>query len=263
MREPWLHQETDPPGGSGEGADTGAGRPDWLEERYQSVEDQAKAYGESRKEMDRLRSQMEEERAQWSAALEQISQQQQAPAPQQPGLDPQTNQLLAAYQQAIDSGDAAAQLAIQVALNQQATASLIEERFKEFTPKIEQQQQADRDIAFQIAQDRVARQYGDKWAELSPEVNKWLHEHASWLPTVNSPEAFEQVIREGAMSIEGAKAAQQLAELEAARNARLSAQTATGGSTTQHPTATDDKKKAWEEVKNAPVVSYSDLVSRG
>lgn len=258
LDHPWVHQETDPSGGTaGEGKDD---RPEWLPENFKAPEDLVKSYDESRREMDRLRSQMEDERAQWTAALEQITANQQTQPP--PGQFVAANpiaQFADAIQQARESGDAATELGLQLALQKQMMDQAIQEQFKQVNPLLETQQQADRDIAFTIAQDRVARQYGDRWAEIAPDVNKWLHEHASWLPSQNSPEAFEQVIREGAASIEGAKAAQQLAELEAARNARLSAQTATGGSTTRHPTATPEKQQEWEAVKNAPVSSYSDI----
>lgn len=240
-----------------EGVDTGSGRPEWLPDQFKDPTSLVKSYEESRKEMDRLRSQLDEERTQFAAALERIEQNT-TPAPQT-GYDPQTNQLLAAFQQAVENQDAAAMLSIQLALNQQATAQVIDEKIKGLSPQLEQQQQADRDIAFQIAQDRVARQYGDNWQELAPEVNSWLHEHASWLPTVNSPDAFEQVIREGVTAIEGRKAAEALAALEADRAAKLSAATATASGGARFPTATDEKKQAWDAIKGADIGSYSQI----
>jgi hypothetical protein len=184
------------------------------------------------------------------------------PTPPQ-GPDAQTNALLQDYERAVSSGDAAAQLAITLALQTQVMDQRLEERFKTLEPKLEGQSKADRDIAFEIAQDRVAKGYGDQWADLQPDVQKWLHEHSAWLPTTNSPEAFENVIREAAKTVVNEKAAEQLAALNADRAAKLTAQTATGSGQGRYPTQTDDKKQAWEEVKNADVGSYGQMRGNG
>lgn len=234
-------------------------RPAWLPPNFKDPEALAKSYEESRKEMDRLRSQLDEERQQFSAALEQVQAVTQQAA--QPQVDP-ANQLLYQYQQAVESGDAATQLAIQAALMQQAASNAVEERFKTFAPQIEAQQNADRDIAFRFAEQRVAAQYGEQWADLSADVDKWLREHPAWMPTVNTPDAFETVIGEAARYVANERAAARLAEVESARAARLSAQTGTG-STGRYPTATDEKKQAWDEIKSAEVGSYSAIANRG
>lgn len=215
-----------------------------------------KSYEESRKEMDRLRSELDDERAQFQAALERIEAAQPQP---QAHFEAQSNPMIAAYQQAVEAGDAQAMLAIQIALSQQATADVLDKKLGEFKPQLETQSQADRDIAFTIAQDRVRAEYGDRWAEIAPDVNAWLHEHSAWLPTVNSPDAFAQVIREGAKTVEGAKAQERLAAIEADRAAKLSATTATGGGAARFPTVTDDKKQAWDEIKSAQVGSYGSV----
>ena len=238
-----------------EGVDQGDGRPGWLPQNFKSPEDLAKSYEESRKEMDRLRSQLDEERGQFAAALERIE----AVQAQQTQPAEFQNPILAQWQAAVENGDAAAQLAIHLQLQQQMMDQTLEKRFSELSPKLEASQQADRDIAFEIAQDRVARQYGDKWGDLAPEVNAWLHEHSAWLPSVNSPDAFESVIREGVTAIEGRKAAERLAALEADRAAKLSSTTATASGGTRFPTATDEKKQAWDAIKGADVGSYSQI----
>lgn len=243
-----------------EGVDNG--RPDWLPENFKTPEDLAKSYDESRREMDKLRSERDEERAQFAAALERIEAATTTQQQREPTGDPQANQLLSAYAQAVEAGDAAAMLSIQLALNQQATAQVIDERLGKLTPQLESQSKADRDIAFEIASERVAKQYGDQWPDVQPEVQKWLKEHQSWLPTTNSPEAFEQVIREGASIIVNAKAAEQLAAAQQDREAKLTAQTATGGASGKHPIVTDEKKAAWNEVVNADVGSYSQARSK-
>lgn len=245
--------------GGGEGADT---RPEWLPSNFKSPEDLAKSYEESRKEMDRLRSQNDEERAQFAAALERMesvqqSQQQQFQA--QPGVDPQTQQLLAQYQQAVENQDAAAQLAITLGLQQQMMDQALEARFKTLEPTLNTQSQADRNIAFELGQERVAKQFGDQWEAIQPDVQAWLNEHQAWLPTVNDPAAFEKVVREGADIVLNAKRAEALAAVEADRAAKLSAQGATGAGQGRYPIATDDKKQAWADIASADVGSYGQM----
>lgn len=261
--KPWLLTETTPDaagdGGTGEGAD----RPDFLLDRFKTPEDQARAYAEAEKEMNRLRAQADTDREQFAAALERIEADRPDPAPQQPnGLDAQTNQLLQAYQAAVESGDGAAQLSIQLALNQQATAQLLDDRLSKLTPQLDTQAQADRNIAFELANERVAKQYGDRWAEIQPEVQAWLKEHQSWLPQENSPDAFTAVIREGAQIVTNAKAAEALAAVEKDRAAKIGAQTAQGSGQGKYPTATPEKQQEWADVVAAQNVSYSDLTSR-
>jgi len=237
------------------------GRPEWLPDQFKTPEDLAKSYDESRREMDRLRSSLDEERQQFAAALERIEAVQQQPAPAE-GLDPRTNQLLTQYQQAVESGDAAAQLAITLGLQQDMMNQALEERFKTLEPKLGEAAQADRTIAFELASERVAKAYGDDWGELKEPVQAWLREHQSWLPAVNDPNAFEVVIREAASTVVNEKAATRLKELEADRAAKLSAATATGSGQGRFPTATDDKKQQWQEIKDAPVISYADMMNR-
>lgn len=240
-----------------EGVDDGSGRPAWLPEQFQTPEALAKSYDESRREMDKLRSERDEERAQFAAALERIEAAQ-TPPPAAQG----DNQLLNAWNQAVEAGDANAQLAISIQLQQQMLTTELDKRFEKLTPQLESQSKADRDIAFEIASERVAKQHGDAWAEIQPEVQAWLKEHQTWLPTTNSPEAFEQVIREGAQIIVNAKAAERLQAAEADRAAKISTQTATGSGSGKFPIVTDEKKQAWAEVQSADVGSYSQARSK-
>jgi hypothetical protein len=237
-------------------------RPDFLLDRFKTPEDQARAYAEAEKEMNRLRAQAEQDRAEFAAALEQMTELQAQQQPQQPGLDPQTNQLLASYQQAVDNGDAAAQLAITMALQQQMLDQKLEERFQKLGPQLDDGRQADRDIAFRIAEDRVQRQFTDEqWNEIHPDVQRWLNEHQGYLPQTNDPVAFETVITEAARTVVNEKAAERLAALEADRAAKLAAQSASGTGQGRFPTDTDEKKQEWQAVVDAPVASYSQLRS--
>lgn len=239
-------------GGTGEGAD----RPAWLPDNFKDAEAFRKSYDEQRKEMDRLRTSSDEERAQFAAALERVNETQQQQFQPQPGMDPQTQADLNAYQAAVESGDAAAQLAITLSLNQRMLGPMLDARFNELKPTLDTQSHNDRTMAFELAQERVGKQYGDDWKDLQPEVQAWLVEHQSWLPTVNDPNAFEAVIREGAQTVVNAKKAELLAAFESDRAAKLSAQGATGAGQGRYPTTGDDKKQAWDEVVGADVGSY-------
>lgn len=263
MRLDLYENETTPegvdPGGTGD-------RPDYLLEKFKSPEDQARAYAEAEKEMARLRSQGEEERAQFAAALERIEAA--TPAPQQqfqaqPGVDPEIAAQLSAYSNAMEAGDTQTAFVIQLALNQRLTqqtvSSALDERFKELKPALDTQSQADRNIAFELGQERVAKQFGEEWNDIQPEVQAWLNEHQAWLPTVNDPAAFEKVVREGAEIVVNAKKAQALAAFEADRQAKLGAQTAAGSGSGRHSTLGDGKKEAWDEIAGATTGSYGQM----
>jgi hypothetical protein len=246
---------------NGDGADDGGTgeAPDWLLPKFKTPEDQARAYAEAEKEMQKLRAQADQERAQFAEALERIETVQQPAPPQQSGLDPQTQQLLSAYDQAVQAQDSAAMLSIQIALSQQATAQLLDDRFEKLAPRLDSQSQADRNIAFELGQERVAKQFGDQWDSIQPDVQAWLNEHQAWLPTVNDPAAFEKVVREGADIVLNERRAKELAAFESDRQAKLSTQTAQGSGSGKYPTATDDKKQAWAEVAGADIGSYGQM----
>jgi hypothetical protein len=238
-----------------------AQRPEYLLDKFSTESEQARAYAEAEKEMNRLRSAADEERAQFAAALEQMAavQQQQQQQPPQPGFDPQANQLLSQLQYARENGDIASELAMTLGLQQQMLRDELKNFQTTLEPRLGEQAQADRTISFEIAQERVAKTYGDQWKEIAPDVNTWLREHPNWLPTANDPNQFEQVILEAAKYVANDKAAQQLAKMQADRDAKLASQTATG-SGAAHPLVTDEKKAAWEEIKNAGGTSYADIV---
>lgn len=237
-------------------------RPDYLLDRFKTEGDQAQAYAESEKEMNRLRAQNDKERAEFASALEQMSAMQAQATPPQQGLDPQTNQLLSQFQYARDNGDVAAELAMTLALQQQMLTQTLDERFKTLAPQLDDQRQADRDIAFRIAEDRVQRGFGDEqWAEIQPAVDEWLRSHPAYLPQVNDPVAFETVIREAAQIVVNANATEKLAEIETDRQTKLAQQTATGTGQGRYPTQTDEKAKEWQAVVDAPVSSYSQIRS--
>jgi len=245
-------------GGTGEGAD----RPEWLQEKFKTAEDQAKAYAEAEKRMNQLQAQADDERKQFAAAIEQMeamTARQDSPPPA--GVDPQTQQLLAQYNQAFEAGDSAAVLAIQLGLQQQMMNEALDARFKDLKPTLDTQSQADRNIAFELAQERVAKTYGDDWETIQPGVQKWLNEHPSVLPVVNDPAQFEAVVREATQIVVNERRAEQFAAFEADRAAKLGAQTAQGSGQGRYPIATDEKKQAWDEVKSADTGSYSERMS--
>src|SRR5262245_38245217 len=93
-------------------------RPDWMVEKFTTVEDQARAYAEAEREMGRMREEMARDRDNFQIALQNMEalrpEDQQTPPPQQ--YNPDQDPLLQQYQQALDMGDARALLAINLEL---------------------------------------------------------------------------------------------------------------------------------------------------
>lgn len=242
-------------------AEAAQGRPEWLPEKFQSGEALAQSYLEAEKEMARLREQQRIDQQQFTEALERLeaNYQQQAPQPIQQG-DLSQDPTVVALQRALAEGDAAAALAIQLGLTQQLIEQSNQSLIKELKPGLDSQQQAQRDLAFTAASDRVARALGDQWTEIQPAVQQWLRDHPTLLPNVNDPAEFEKVIVEGVQIVQAQKAHERLTALEADRAAKLAAQTGTGSGTGRFSTVTDEKKQAWDEVKSADAGGYSSAV---
>src|SRR5262252_2452878 len=97
-------------------------RPDWLLDKFKSVDDQARSYGEAEQRLVALQAQLDQEREQFSSALQNMeSMREQETQQQHQRWDPNADPLIQNYQRAIDEGDAQAMLAIQLELNRQIT----------------------------------------------------------------------------------------------------------------------------------------------
>lgn len=242
---------------------TEAERPEFLLEKFATTEDQAKGYAEAERRMTQLTSELqkkdEEIRKRDETFAEAISRFENQP---QQAYNPSLDPLVQQYQQAVDNGDAAAQLAIQVAINQQSTTQIIDQKMDALKPALTAQEEAQREQAFQMAQDRMSNKYGDQWSEdLQNQVFERLRKNPAFLPQVASPDGYTMAMEEQVNVIEGAKARQQLKAYEDDRTAKLQAQGLTGAAS-RSSEPTDAEKAAWDEVKNTKTNSYEDMMNR-
>jgi hypothetical protein len=241
-----------------EGTPAPEARPEWLPEQFKSPEDLARSYDEMRRETDRVREEARKDREQFAEALALIEAQ---PAQQQAPYNPSQDPLVARYQEALENGDAATAFAIQLAVSQQQTEELLDRKFKEFQPAISAQEEAQRDTAFTLAQERMQRQYGDRWEELQPQVFDRLRQDQRLLPQAASVDGYAMAMIEQANIIEAGRIVTERQAEERDRAAKLAAQGLTGTTSRGGP-PTDAAKAAWKEVQDAPTSSFADLLNR-
>lgn len=238
-------------------------RPDFLLEKFETPEDQAKAYAEAEKEMSRMREEMSREREQFAAALqnlEDLRPAEQTPPPAAPPYDPNSDPLLTAYQQALDMGDARALLAINLDLQRQMTQQAIAEGMKDLSGRVEKTQEIDREVAITLATERVARQHED-WEELAPEVGRLLQANAEWIPSNSSIEAYEKAIGQAARVIKAEKILAENARNENVRQQKLASQGLTGDSA--RALSPEEGQREWDTVKNAKLTGYAGILGSG
>lgn len=238
-------------------------RPDFLLEKFESPEDQAKAYAEAEREMSRMREEMARERDQFAAALQNIEslrtpedppQQQQF---QQQPYAPENDPLLQQYQQALDMGDARALLAINLELNRQMTQQAIQEGMKDLSGRVEKSQDVDREVAITLATERVARQHED-WEELAPEVGRLLQQNVEWIPSTSSIEAYEKAIGQAARVVRAERILADNTRNESVRQQKISSQGLTGDSARTF--SPEEQQKEWDLVRNAKLTGYSGVI---
>lgn len=239
-------------------------RPDFLLEKFETPEDQARAYAEAEKEMSRMRAEMDREREQFTSALQNLESlrpdeyQQQAP-PQQ-NYNPDNDPLLAQYQQALDMGDARALLAINLELNRQMTQQAIDEGMKGLNTKVEQNQNVDREVAITLATERVARQHPD-WEEIAPDVGRLLQQNSEWIPTNSSIDSYEKAIGQAARVVRAEKILAENDRTQQVRQQKLATQGLTGDSA--RVASPEEMTKEWDAVKNARLTGYSGILGNG
>ena len=148
-------------------------RPEWLDKKFESVEAQAQAYAEAQRAM----SQAIERQRQTEARLEELAvAQQREPEVQQPDFGPQN-----AYQMwvnAVEEGDAMAQLGVLAYLNQQQ----IQQEIAKVTPPADSSGEQNAQVFAALVEQQTAANYGDEWETLKPEVGQLLQEHPHLLP---------------------------------------------------------------------------------
>lgn len=242
IRDMLAVQETDEAAGTEIPAEPE--RPAWLPENFQTPEALASSWDETRRELGRLQTERDNDRKQYEAALAAITEQQQA---QQ--WSPQTDPMISAYQRALDEGDAATALAIQMQVSQAATAQMLDQRFSQFEERVGPAvSDTDREVVLRLAEQQVAPEFGDRWPEIAGAINDRLAETIPGVqPTVDG---YARAIREAAMLAEYGRLRTMEQQAEAERQAKLAAQTLTG-STARVPTDTDEKRSEWERVKAA------------
>lgn len=234
-------------------------RPEWLLEKFGSPEDQARAYAESEKEMQRMRSEMDRQQAQFAEALQNMESLRVPEQDQrQPVYDPQNDPLLASYQQALDMGDARALLAINLELNRQMTQQAIQEGMKDLTGRVEKTAETDREVAITLATERVARRHPD-WEEIAPDVGRILQENSEWIPTTSSIEAYEKAIGQAARIVQAERVLAGQQRTEQVRQDKLASQGLSGGGGVRI-VSPEEAQKEWEAVKNAQLTGYAGIL---
>ncbi len=239
--------------------DTPPERPDWLADRYSSVEDQAKAYAESQAEMNRMRSQMEQERQSFTAALEGM--QAPAPAPQQgQAFDPALSAYAAAYEQGDVQGMLAAQAQYVQAPVIDAVGRLIDEKLSAITPAVQAAQAQERENTIRLAEGMVERIIGaDRYAELAPQISAIAADHPHYLPQSSSAEGYRDAILNMAKLAEHDSLVRTNAELVQERNDKRAAQTLSPGYNRQALPA-DAAQAEFDRIKNTPGGTFAELL---
>ncbi len=235
-------------------------RPEWLAETFASAEDQAKAYNDAVKEMKRaqsdanqLRQDMDRQAQQFADSLSAFEAQ-----PAQQNWNPGTDPTIAAYQRALEEGDAASALAIQMQVSDARMAQILDQRFQQLEERLTPAQHANQEATLLLAEQQVAPDFGDRWPEVAAQINDSVRARLAGIANP-SVEAYAQAIRESAQLAEYDRMKQSEAAAQADRLAKLNAQTLSG-STARTPTDTDAKKQEWGEVVAADSHSWSKVV---
>lgn len=248
-------------------------RPDWLLDKFSSVDEQARAYAEaerfttqSAQEKAEALRRAEEAEAYAEAMAEQLEAVQGQPQQfQQPqyGFDP-IQVYAAQLEQAREAGDTRAEVMIQAALNSMLLDSRLKDQAQQPPPDphmVEQQHENYALWADQIAREQYESKYPGSWDDLKPELAAYFSANPDRLPhTLTAKQAAERLI-ETAELIEGRKLlAGQADNQQSRRQQRLLAQSLTQSG--NPPTRQDDDGEYWERIKNAPVDSYAALRSQ-
>jgi hypothetical protein len=245
----------------GESLPEGGERPDFLLEKFETSEDQAKAYAEAEREMSRMREEISREREQFASALQNLEamrpDEQTYQQPQQPAYNQDNDPLLQQYQQALDMGDARALLAINLELNRQMTQQAVQEGMKDLNGRVEKNQEVDREVAITLATERIARQHED-WEELAPEVGRLLQQNSEWIPSSPSVDAYEKAIGQAARVIKADRILAAQERGETVRQQKIASQGLTGESARVQ--AQEELNKEWDQVRNAKLTGYSGVI---
>lgn len=236
-------------------------RPEWLPEKFKTPEELARSYGEVEKEAGRLRSELGTERSNFAETLARIEAQGQQ-RQQEPAYNPSTDPMIVQYGQALEAGDYAQAMMIQAVVNSQTVATVIDEKMAALKPALSAQEEANREVAFTMAQNRVSAEYGERWEELQPQVFKMLNDRPHWMPQVPTVEGYASVLKEAAQVVESERIVRENAAAERDRLAKLNAQGITGNTSRAPLTgeAAAAAEQTWADVQNAPTGGYGNLI---
>lgn len=244
-------------------------RPDYLLEKFGSAEDQAKAYAESEKlatqatqrasEAERRAQQLEGQLQELSAQQDMLYQSIQQGQQQQPQqYDPSADPLVLAYEQAVENGDARAQLGIHAVVAQQAA----EAQLRQFAAQ--QQQASQPDPGQEMAQSRMfamladqeaGKRIGEEWDDLRADVGQLIAENPHLIPNTPDPVIAAQALAMAANMVKANRLVERADTLgnqtdQLNRSMKLQAQTMTGRN---GPVQTLDDKAAFaERLRNVP-----------
>lgn len=237
--------------GAGEGAVDEV--PSWVPEKFRSNPEK---FGEAYANLEREFHQTRQEQKALQQQLEELIEAQQAPPA---AAEPDTSAIYQAYEN--DPVAATQWIAQQVAQQVLQASQRDQEQFSK--PIIEQQNQL---LAY-TADQMVAQRVPD-WADYKDRVADEIRTNPDLLPeaALSSPErvaaALERVykaVRHDDLLNQNKTLAEQQADLQ--RQAKMAAQTLTGPA--GRPAPTDADRDWFEGVKNAPTLSYSELMRKG
>lgn len=240
-------------------------KPEWLEERFSSVEDQAKSYAEARREMNRMRSEMEQQGRQFAEALQEVTAEQQRQTQRQ--YDPNADPDVQAWRNSVESGDPDGQLAAMLKIQQRLAASEREQQQAALVPQMEQLNQQARIAAINEAE-RIVKQEaidaGLDYEASRPDIEANLR---SLYGDALLPPSADPMVHVAAMQ-NAVRIAHAQAVLDAAksgellRREKLAAGTVQPGATGRTATGSPQEKSEWDSIKGADDSSYSGMMSR-
>lgn len=233
-----------------------AERPEWLPENFQTPEDFRKSYDESQRMATQASQRAAALEDQLGALTERLQELETQPRQQTQTYDPSSDPMVNMYAQSlgIDPEDAARALGVQIALQQQVAQQAIQQAFQQHQPsqQLDEAQQAQ--FAW-IAEQEVARHYGDEWQTLRDEVASEIEQKPYLVPDTPDPRAAAAAVRDVAEMVRARKlvsaAAQgQGAQAELARQKMLAQGMQGGGARIQN--AADTKQALMDRLRAVP-----------
>lgn len=242
----------------GQQQDQGWQAPDDWPEQFKSPEDLLKSYQEIRPRMDQLQSQIEQERQQFSEALQTLEQMRPQEQPQQQ-YNPAQDPILNSYQEALDSGDARAMLAINLELQQRQMQQMQAQMQQQMGGQFQRATDTDREVAITLATERVARDYPE-WEDLAPKIGEVLQARPHWIPDEVSVEGFERALREAADLVNAQQLISEQRKQETDRQAKLQAQGLQGDA--GRVMTPEQQTAEWDKIKSINLGGYSGIIGR-